>query len=78
MLVLAWGMPARAEPPSPCDRLAGEEHKRCLQLEAQRRLERERLGREADEKARKCDRLFGPEKDLCLKRGGTVRAGKVR
>lgn len=71
-------MPAGAQAPSPCDKLAGEEQKRCLQLEEQRRQERERLGREEDAPPRKCDSLFGPEKELCLKRGGTVRASKVR
>ena len=76
--ILAGAMPARAQAPSPCERLAGQEQKRCLQLEQQRRQERERLGREEDRKPRSCDRLFGPEKELCLKRGGTVRAGKPR
>lgn len=65
----------QAQAPSACDRLAGVEQKRCLQLEDQRRRERERLGREDAETPRKCDALFGPEKELCLKRGGTVRAG---
>lgn len=78
LLLLAWTMPAGAHAPSPCDKLAGEEQKRCLQLEEQRRQERERLGREEDAPPRKCDSLFGPEKELCLKRGGTVRASKVR
>ncbi len=77
LLILAGAMPARAQAPSPCDRLAGEEQKRCLQIEEQRRQERERLGREEEQKPRNCDRLFGPEKDLCLKRGGTVRAGSA-
>ena len=69
---------AHGEAPSPCDRLAGAEQKRCLRLEQERRQERERLGREEDGKPRPCDRLFGPEKELCLKRGGTVRAGGKR
>jgi hypothetical protein len=75
---LAGAMPAHAQAPSPCERLAGQEQKRCLLLEQQRRQERERLGREEDRQPRSCDRLFGPEKELCLKRGGTVRAGKPR
>jgi len=24
---------------------------------------------------KKCDELFGPEKELCLKKGGSVKAG---
>jgi hypothetical protein len=75
LLLIAVALPARAQAPSPCDRLAGEEQKRCLQLEEQRRQERESLGREEGERPRKCDSLFGPEKELCLRRGGTVRAG---
>ena len=71
-------MPASAQAPSPCERLAGEEQKRCLRLEEQRRREGERLGREEDGPPRKCDGLFGPEKELCLKRGGTVRASRPR
>ena len=67
--------PAHAQQPaSPCDKLAGEEQKRCLRLERERQQEQERLGREEAETPRSCDRLFGPEKELCLKRGGTVRA----
>ena len=62
---------AGAQTPSACDKLAGEEQKRCIQQQQQ--LERERLGRE-EEKPQKCDALFGPEKEVCLKRGGTVRA----
>lgn len=66
--------PGYAQPTSPCDKLAGEEQKRCLRLEQERQQEKERLGREEGETPRSCDRLFGPEKELCLKRGGTVRA----
>jgi hypothetical protein len=78
LLVLACSLPARAQAPSACDRLAGEEQKRCVQLEEQRRQEYERLGRQEDERTppKKCDALFGPEKELCLKRGGTVRASE--
>jgi hypothetical protein len=67
-------LPAHAQPASPCDQLAGEEQKRCLRLQAERQQEKERLGREEQQAPRSCDRLFGPEKELCLKRGGTVRA----
>ena len=69
-LVVAWS-PSSAQHPSPCDKLAGEEQKRCRMQEKE---QRERLGRE-EQKPRSCDRLFGPEKEICLKRGGTVRAG---
>jgi hypothetical protein len=69
--------PAYAQPASPCDKLAGEEQKRCLRLQEERRQEQERLGREEAETPRDCDRLFGPEKELCLRRGGTVRAGSA-
>lgn len=72
-LLVSWSS-SGAQPPSACDRLAGEEQKRCLALEKERQRERERLGGE-EEKQRSCDALFGPEKELCLKRGGTVRAG---
>ena len=74
-LACVAAFPAYAQPSSPCDKLAGEEQKRCLRLEQERRQEKERLGREEAETPRSCDRLFGPEKDLCLRRGGTVRAG---
>ena len=71
--LLAVVFPSGAQAPSRCDKLAGEERKLCLTQESG---ERERLGREEDErKPRSCDDLFGPEKEICLKRGGTVRAG---
>jgi hypothetical protein len=52
-------LPVHAQVVSPCGKLAGEEQKRCL---------------EQERKPKKCDALFGPEKEACLKRGGTVRA----
>jgi hypothetical protein len=67
--VVAWS-PSSAQVRSPCDKLAGAEQERCL---AQEKEQRERLGRE-EQKPRSCDALFGPEKEICLKRGGTVRA----
>ena len=70
--------PAYAQPASPCDKLAGEEQEHCRRLEKQRQQEKDRLGREQAQTPRECDRLFGPEKELCLKRGGTVRAGSAR
>jgi len=74
-LMVAWS-PSGAQAPSLCDKLAGEEQKRCLAAEEERRREQERLGRE-EEKPRTCDDLFGPAREICLKRGGTVRAGTV-
>lgn len=71
-LVAAWS-PSSAQTPARCEKLAGEERKLCLMQEHQR--DRERLGREEDGKPRSCDDLFGPAKEICLKRGGTVRAG---
>ena len=71
-VVTAWS-PSSAQVPSRCDKLAGEERKLCLMQERQR--DRERIGREEDGKPRSCDELFGPAKEICLKRGGTVRAG---
>jgi hypothetical protein len=63
--------PAPDAPARLCERLAGVERQRCL---AEARDRRERLGREEAEKPRDCDDLFGPAKEICLKRGGTVRA----
>ena len=71
--VVAWS-PSSAQAPSACDKLAGVEQQRCLAQEAERARELERLGRE-EQKPRTCDELFGPAKEICLKRGGTVRAG---
>jgi hypothetical protein len=69
--VAVAALPVHAQTVSPCEKLAGEERKGCIRQQEQ--LERERLGREED-KPQKCDALFGPEKEACLKRGGTVRA----
>ena len=76
MRALLFGMalvalPVHAQVAPPCEKLAGEEQKRCIAQQEQ--LSRERLGRE-EERPQKCDALFGPEKEACLKRGGTVRA----
>jgi len=46
------------------------ERERCIAEEA---AVRERFGR--SEPPKKCDELFGPEKELCLKKGGSVKAG---
>ena len=71
---------AFAQAPSPprapdsalqCERLAGAERERCI---AEEKAMRERLGR-SEERPKKCDDLYGPEKEVCLKRGGTVKAG---
>jgi hypothetical protein len=71
----AGALPVGAQAPSPCDKLAGEEQKRCLKIEEERSREWDRLGRDEDTPRRSCDELFGPDKERCLKRGGTVRAG---
>jgi hypothetical protein len=69
--IVAWS-PSGAQPASPCDRLAGAEQRRCL---AEQKGERDPVGRDEAGKPRTCDTLVGPERELCLKRGGTVRAG---
>lgn len=75
---MAAGAQPREEPrrdaprASLCDRLAGAERSRCIAEEQERR---ERLGRREREMPLDCDRLLGPDKEACLKRGGTVRAG---
>lgn len=66
--------PGQNAPAPLCERLAGVERQRCLAEERERRDRRERLGREEADKPRSCDELFGPAKEICLKRGGTVRA----
>ncbi|HKB48434.1 MAG TPA: hypothetical protein VKC57_12100 [Ktedonobacterales bacterium] len=57
---------------SQCDLLAGAEHERCI---AEEKSMREQLGR-SEELLKKCDDLFGPEKELCLKKGGSVKTGQ--
>jgi hypothetical protein len=56
---------------SQCEALAGAERERCV---AEEKSMRERLGRSEPPK-KSCDELFGPEKDLCLKKGGSVKTG---
>lgn len=57
---------------SECDRFAGAAREHCL-LQERGRVERPpQPGREL---AGSCDALIGPEKELCLSKGGTVEAG---
>jgi hypothetical protein len=69
-----------ADPPatiarSMCDALAGAERDRCVaeqQADPQQRPT-EPYGRPDARGA--CDHLIGPEKEICLKKGGSVKAG---
>jgi hypothetical protein len=56
---------------SECDRFAGAAREHCL-LQERGRAERPQLGRGL---AGSCDALIGPEKEICLSKGGTVEAG---
>jgi hypothetical protein len=57
---------------SECDRFAGAAREHCL-LQERGRVERPpHPGRDL---AGSCDALIGPEKELCLSKGGTVEAG---
>ena len=56
---------------SQCEALAGAEQERCV---AEEKARREQLGR-SEEPKKSCDELFGPEKELCLKKGGSVKTG---
>ena len=68
--------PPRAAPRSLCDALAGAEHDRCVAEEArQREAQEQHQDRAPGQAPRSCDDLFGPEKEVCLKQGGRVRAG---
>ena len=56
---------------SECDRFAGAAREHCL-LQERGRVERPpQPGRDL---AGSCDALIGPEKELCLSKGGTVEA----
>jgi hypothetical protein len=57
-------------PASECDRFAGAARERCL-LQERARVEPPQPGRDL---AGSCDALIGPEKELCLSKGGTVEA----
>jgi hypothetical protein len=57
---------------SQCELLAGVERERCI---AKEKSMREQLGRSEEPPKRSCDELFGPEKELCLKQGGSVKTG---
>jgi hypothetical protein len=57
---------------SECDRFAGAAREHCL-LQERGRVERPpQPGRNL---VGSCDALIGPEKELCLRKGGTVEAG---
>jgi hypothetical protein len=58
-------------PASECDRFAGAAREHCL-LQERGSVERPQRGRGL---AGSCDALVGPEKELCLSKGGTVEAG---
>jgi hypothetical protein len=58
-------------PASACDRFAGAAREHCL-LQERGSVERPQRGRGL---AGSCDALVGPEKELCLSKGGTVEAG---
>ena len=59
-------------PASECDRFAGAAREQCL-LPERGRVERPpQPGRGL---AGSCDALIGPERELCLSKGGTVEAG---
>lgn len=71
-LLTGLAMPLFAQQaPSVCERLAGESREQCV------REERERAERIAKDRELigTCDSLVGPEKEHCLRRGGTVEAG---
>lgn len=59
-------------PASECERFAGAAREHCL-LQERGRVERPpQPGRDL---AGSCDALIGPDKELCLRKGGTVEAG---
>jgi len=60
---------------SMCEALAGAERERCF---AELKPDAGKGERDAAPRGgaqRRCDDLPGPEKELCLKKGGTVKAG---
>jgi hypothetical protein len=60
---------------SQCELLAGAERERCI---AEEKSRREQLGGQlgrSEPPKKSCDELFGPEKELCLKKGGSVKTG---
>jgi len=71
------GAPAAASdlPRSMCEALAGVERERCFaELEARATPEDDKVAPRGGA-PRDCDRLLGPERELCLKSGGSVKAG---
>ena len=61
-----------ARAPALCDRLAGAAREQCALEERERA---ERLPQQRRELAGSCDALVGPDKEQCLRKGGTVEAG---
>ena len=59
---------------SVCERFAGAAREHCL-LDERRRAERQEQSRAP---ARTCDDLLGAEKEACLHKGGTVKAGMAK
>jgi hypothetical protein len=58
-----------------CEALAGGERERCFaELDARATPEDDKVAPRGGS-PRNCDRLLGPERDLCLKSGGSVKAG---
>jgi hypothetical protein len=67
-----------ADPPSTiarsmCEALGGAERERCM-AEQKAEPSREVEPRERRD-GRRCDDLIGPERDACLKKGGSIKAG---
>jgi hypothetical protein len=60
--------PKRKPPNISCEAFAGESRKQCLRDERIARSDERRL-------EGTCDDLLGPEKERCLKQGGTIEAG---
>ena len=58
-----------------CEALAGVERERCFaELEAHATPDDDKQAPRGGA-PRNCDRLLGPERELCLKSGGSVKAG---
>jgi hypothetical protein len=68
---LAQAPETKGNTTSVCERFAGAAREHCL-LDEKRRAERQEQSRAP---ARTCDHLLGAEKEACLHKGGTVKAG---
>ena len=59
-----------------CEALAGVERERCFaEFEARATPDGDKQAPGGGGAPRNCDRLLGPERELCLKSGGSVKAG---